>query len=321
MERGGQARPCDVRASPTLSQRSCLQDEAMIFAIRKQRRAVDDIFTLLAAARRTGRLALPHFSRASFLWAVGLVCSRTVRIRGSTSTGLLAIVTFVDLAAAVAAVSIDQGGALLLPLLVTTAIAWWLLSGETGTRHVLCPLVDAFNHESPPAGRAATGIAQRGASYQVVARDRVATSEQVHISYGRDNDTLLRFYGFVEPGNPLDATWLPAPDGGASLVRLASVAGLDPTSRALLASREGEVHFLREACARRLRGMSTSLAHDLRLLEMHGRRKAASDATTSDVVEAREGARERLLLALRWRIEKKRLLHSFYAEWQHEVVD
>ena len=45
----------------------------MSFAVRKQRRAIDDVYTLLAAARRSGRLAVPHFSRPSFMWAVGLV--------------------------------------------------------------------------------------------------------------------------------------------------------------------------------------------------------------------------------------------------------
>lgn len=168
-------------------------------------------------------------------------------------------------------------------------------------RYAMTPGIDMMNHSSTVTGKAEVSYEYFSEKFVVQAGEDYESGDQVFISYGaQGNDAFLQYYGFVEEGNSAETYTfgreieqvLGVPTG--SLVARTN-SGFDGSSiravaKKLGGSKESARKVLAELCNAELSGMETSLEEDLEILKRDDR----SDP--------------RLQLALRYRIERKRLL-------------
>lgn len=174
------------------------------------------------------------------------------------------------------------------------------VQGISLKRYALAPGVDFCNHR----GDATADVSFEYFKERFVVRSKEAleSGEQVYISYGqRDNDKLLQYYGFVEDKNPNDVyvfgeeaeKLLSVP---SSSLRIGVDGNFSPAARKAISQslkggdREIET-VLKELCSAELDGFPTSIEED----EMLVRSNKIS---------------ERMKLAIRYRLGKKRILST-----------
>lgn len=284
-----------------------LQYRPAIEQIQRQQQRWERQFQELKAALTPGA---PPVTWDDFLWAMENVRSRSFSgpYTGATFKEKLqsAGVVLVGGGAYVAWAHLPLQQALngLLAAVMFNLIFDVLLSQKLKW-HSLCPVVDSVNHSS---------LVESDVSYEYF-QDSFALStscpwskgQQVFISYGKQgNDSLLQYYGFVEPGNPNDTYAMDVQVMGSQTVKvvLNSKGGLDgeglATLRAAVEEAGGpggaEWKALAEACKQELGSMPSSVAHDERTLQ------------TPHLLTPR------LKLALEFRLEKKRLLQRCAAK-------
>eukprot|EP01133_Synstelium_polycarpum_P016925 gene16925-20132_t len=84
-------------------------------------------------------------------------------------------------------------------------------STDKNNNACLVPLADLFNHSSLVDTR--TEFDRQSLVYRVFTETPFAKGDQVCISYGKHSSaTLLHYYGFIIPGNPLDSILIPDVD-------------------------------------------------------------------------------------------------------------
>lgn len=148
--------------------------------------------------------------------------------------------------------------------------------GDKLKRYVLCPIIDHFNHLSNTKSDISYSYWRN--RFELTIDECYRKGEQVFISYGPyNNDALLQYYGFVEDDNPND-----------------SVSNASDAIGALSA---------------------TSIDEDVtRMNELQDRisfrqtRRAAGESSPTQINYDDDMHDSRSLLALRFRINKKKLL-------------
>lgn len=169
-------------------------------------------------------------------------------------------------------------------------------------RYAMTPGIDFVNHSSSVAGRAEVSYEYFTERFVVAAGEDYQAGDQVFISYGKQsNDSFLQYYGFVEDDNPAE-TYKFEPDveramrvpEGTLVAKMPS--GFDNETIRKVAKVFGGKNgparkALSELSAAELSNMPTTMEEDIVLLKSG---KYAADS--------------RLQLALRYRIQKKKLL-------------
>lgn len=169
-------------------------------------------------------------------------------------------------------------------------------------RFAMTPGIDFLNHSSSVSGEAEVSYEYFSEKFVVQAGEDYEEGDQVFISYGRQsNDSFLQYYGFVEEDNPCETyafatqveNALRVPEG--TLVARGP-SGFDPRVVQVVAkvfggNRDSAQKALRELCVAELANMPTTLEDDLVFVR--------TDECRAD---------PRLQIAVRYRIEKKKLL-------------
>lgn len=176
-----------------------------------------------------------------------------------------------------------------------------LVQGVELKRYAMTPGIDLINHSSLVTGKADVSYEYFTDRFVVKAGEDYHEGDQVFVSYGaQSNDSLLQFYGFVEDDN-LSETYT----FGADVARLLGTQennliyrnrGFDEktiqaVSKKLGNNKEFARAALRDLCSAELAGLPTTLQEDLAMLKSG---QCENDA--------------RLKIAVRYRIEKKKLL-------------
>ncbi|CAD7703203.1 unnamed protein product [Ostreobium quekettii] len=299
-----------------------MQYPPMAEAVREQEAQWDGLYASVAAAK----MGIP-VGREDFMWALACVRSRCFSgpFIGSTLGDRLKVAAAVGLLAWGNVVFGSSSLETTLNAVIAVAlfnILYEVLLSAAAKVYVLCPGVDLMNH----ACRLRTDLSYDyfRDEYSVLAGEARQTGQQVFISYGeQSNDALMQFYGFVEADNPED-TYIIANMathvGGHPLMRKS---GLDRKKldglrdlRDVAVRREG----FPEATLQALRGVLGSIGieggrveAELQGLLAHACSEEMASMGTSleeDVarLEAEAGEGGRAEWALRFRIEKKRVL-------------
>lgn len=177
-----------------------------------------------------------------------------------------------------------------------------IVQGVELLRYAMTPGIDFINHNSSMAGKAEVSYEYFTEKFVVAAGEDYQVGNQVFISYGKQsNDSFLQYYGFVEDNNPAE-TYVFSPKienamrvpEGTLVARMPS--GFDDKTigkigKAFGGKKDSARRALSELCAAELGSMPTTLEEDSALLRED---KCAADS--------------RLTLALRYRIQKKKLL-------------
>lgn len=177
-----------------------------------------------------------------------------------------------------------------------------VVQGVELLRYAMTPGIDFINHSSSMVGKAEVSYEYFAEKFVVAAGENYQVGNQVFISYGRQsNDAFLQYYGFVEDDNPAetysfrsDIEKAMSVPQGTLVARMPSVfdkATIQKVSKVFGGKKESARRVLGELCATELNNMPTTLEEDVALL---GNDKYAADS--------------RLILALRYRIQKKKLL-------------
>lgn len=177
-----------------------------------------------------------------------------------------------------------------------------LMQGVELQRYAMTPGIDFFNHNCRVTDRANVSYEYFSDQFEVRSGEDYQTGHEVFISYGsQSNDAFLQYYGFVEQDNPSETFTFDA--GVEKLLGIAQNSliarrnGFDAkvvasVARNLKGNRDTAEMALRELCAAEVKAMATTLDEDEALLR-------------SGTVQC-----ARHELAIRYRIEKKKLLNS-----------
>ncbi|GMH42796.1 hypothetical protein BSKO_10715 [Bryopsis sp. KO-2023] len=263
-------------------------------------------------------------SKEDFSWALSCVRSRSFsgpyigsrlsdRIRGGVLVATLAVANITVLGG-----SVEQTLNALIAVTIFNLLYEFLLSRDLSV-YVLAPAVDLINHSCYVETDLSYDYFQD--SYAVRAAEDYSRGEQVFISYGKQsNDSLMQYYGFCIADNPDDAFVIEDLRTGVSEildVGTSSYDGLDASDvfenvkvtrdgfpaktlnalRKVISTSQGEgdsetrlAELLKKICERELDRMGTSL--------------------TSDEAEVARKRNAREEWALKFRIEKKKILRD-----------
>eukprot|EP00177_Eucheuma_denticulatum_P005839 GFKZ01010652.1.p1 GENE.GFKZ01010652.1~~GFKZ01010652.1.p1 ORF type:complete len:467 (+),score=54.47 GFKZ01010652.1:139-1539(+) len=169
-------------------------------------------------------------------------------------------------------------------------------------RFAMTPGIDFLNHSSSVSGKAEVSYEYFSEKFVVQAGENYEEGEQVFISYGRQsNDSFLQYYGFVEEDNPCETYAFPSQVENALRVPKGTLVArapsgfdrrvVDVVAKVFGGNKESAQKALRELCVAELANMPTTLEEDLAFL--------STDECRAD---------PRLQIAVRYRIEKKKLL-------------
>ncbi|CAN8074138.1 unnamed protein product [Agarophyton chilense] len=177
-----------------------------------------------------------------------------------------------------------------------------LIQGVELRRYVIAPGIDFFNHRCRVADKAEVSFEYFPDKFQVRSGEDYQAGDEVFISYGaQSNDSFLQYFGFIEPNNPGETfTFDPSVEKmlGVPKKGLTAKRGgfdrrvVDAVTRKLSGDRKAAETTLRELCKAELNAMATTLEYDEALLQ-----KEQFESVPQE-------------LAVRYRIEKKRLLKS-----------
>ena len=180
-----------------------------------------------------------------------------------------------------------------------------VVQGVQLKRYAMTPGIDFLNHSSSVAGTAEVSYEFFVDKFVVRAGEDYEPSAQAYISYGaQSNDSFLQYYGFVEQDNPSDTYTFDKSVEEFLGVRegrlIARREGFDGSTmkaveKRLNNKRESAVATLKKLCKAELDNFETTIEQDVQLL------KAAQDVEN-----------ERLELAVRYRIEKKKVLQAAF---------
>jgi len=168
-----------------------------------------------------------------------------------------------------------------------------VVQGVQLKRYAMTPGIDFLNHNSSVAGIAEVSYEYFSDKFVVQSGQDYKESEQVFISYGaQSNDSFLQYYGFVDGS---DREKVLGVKEGSLIARNSGFddATVSAVANAFEGKKESASTALRELCDAELSGMSTTLEEDIGLLQTEDIEKHARRA-----------------LAIRYRIEKKKLLRS-----------
>ena len=179
-----------------------------------------------------------------------------------------------------------------------------VIQGVELRRFAMTPGIDFLNHSSDVTGTAEVSYEYFAGKFIVQSGQDYNVDDQVYISYGaQSNDSFLQYYGFVEQQNPFDTysftsdveKAMGVPEG-TLLARKSSGfddSTIDAVAKLFNGNKQSASTALCELCDAELAAMATTLQQDIELLN------------TQAVIED-----PRRLLAIRYRIEKKKLLQS-----------
>lgn len=189
---------------------------------------------------------------------------------------------------------------------ILTPIILKFVQGVELKRYAMTPGIDFINHDSRMTDRANVAFEYFSEKFVVRCGEDYNPGDEVFISYGsQSNDSFLQYYGFVEANNPADTFAFDDSISRMLGVKIGSLIArpngfdqktINSVTKKFKGDRKAARTTLRELCAAQLSSMPTTLETDEALLptaDQHGIRYA---------------------LAVRYRIEKKKLLLSIAAE-------
>jgi len=292
----------------TDAERRELQYDCLLRAISEQERKWKDLYgRFVRQTFERGGIDLKVrgglFSEQDFQWALNVVVTRAFsgpsettpfgeRWRQACFAGALSLASWnFHLMDAFAALNVFL--VVVLSQLVFDALyprIYQSMQGAPLKKYVIAPFIDLFNHSSRVQSKVAYEYFYDAFSLSISNRDTHA-GDQVFISYGTlTNDELLALYGFVEEDNPHDTYKLWDDASETTIVFDATGRVRNPESVQHL-SATGLIALIREELARK----PTTLTED----------------------EQWQPSNQRLELARRFRIGKKRILERALQQLGH----
>lgn len=298
----------------TEDEMALLQDVRLSEMVRSQQILYRGQYDSILASTNTAWLSLEDY-----IWAVQCVRSRS--FSGDLETtpfgdrlrlfGFVAALAVIGATSGTMTLSSAANGALTAVFALAmydllTPRIMGLVSGVRLKRYSLVPGVDFFNHASRVNGKAEVSYEYFTDKFVVNAGEDYKPDDEVAISYGaQSNDSLLQIYGFVEADNPADgyrfsdaiADMLGVSQGAVTARRDCGFndSVIEQVAGRFNGDKEAACLTLVDLCRAELSGFPTTLDEDLSL----------SPNST------REG------LALAYRIEKKKILHSAIVAMGH----
>ncbi|KAI0566699.1 Rubisco LSMT substrate-binding protein [Gracilaria domingensis] len=287
-----------------------LQNPRIIQAVREQRKEYKKWYDMLNSANNAVMRGVKY---GDFLWAVNCVRSRAFQgpLELASFKERLRLIVFIAsnvvIWPALNTLPLENalnGGLTALFALflydVLTPKVVKTIQGVELQRYAMTPGIDFFNHNSRVTERAQVSFEYFADRFQVRSGEDYQPGDEVFISYGsQSNDTFLQYYGFIEPDNPAETFTFDSSVEqmlGVSPKSLVAKRNgfdkrvVDAVTRKLDGNRKAAETTLRELCQAELNAMATTLDEDEALMQK---------------VPFESPRRE---LAIRYRIEKKRLL-------------
>lgn len=299
-----------------------LQSMRMRGAVHKIRAQYRAFYDSVCGSGSMGEAGFVSYDR--FVWALQCVRSRSfageletapfkerVRLFGFVGALALAGVVAGSLSPSQAANGAATAVFALAMYDVITPRILGLVGGVQLKRYSLVPGVDFLNHASRVNGTADVSCEYFTDRFVVAAGENYNAGDEVAISYGaQSNDSLLQFYGFVEDDNPADdyvfekaiADMLGV---GSQKLRAVRGVGFEPgTITEVAEARFGGDQAaakltLLDLAQAELTGLPTTIEEDVEKLE-----KLRANASPARAAE---------LLAVQWRLEKKKVLQEAVA--------